>query len=163
MSRSVRLRGELSGWGRSALDRSVLRPRGGSPAPRAFRGFGAFGHTGAAGVLRTVARVPPAAQVAHSIAAVRWYVLTYDLVPDYLERRPPLREEHLRLAREAHERGELALAGAYADPADAAVFVWHTADPAAVERFVAADPYVKNGLVTGWRLRPWTVVIGGGG
>lgn len=32
-------------------------------------------------------------------------MLLYDVVPDYLERRVPLREAHLKLAREAHARG----------------------------------------------------------
>ena len=31
---------------------------------------------------------------------------------------------------------------------------------AAAEAFVAADPYVAAGLVTSWRVRPWTVVVG---
>ena len=28
------------------------------------------------------------------------------------------------------------------------------------ERFAAEDPYVKNGLVKNWRVRPWTTVVG---
>lgn len=92
---------------------------------------------------------------------MRYFLLFYDVVPDYLERRDQYREEHLRLARDAHERGELLLAGAFAEPADGATFVWRTTDTAPIERFVASDPYVKNGLVTRHRIRPWTVVIGG--
>ena len=34
-------------------------------------------------------------------------------------------------------------------------------DAGVVERFVAADPYVREGLVKSWRIRPWTVAIGG--
>ncbi len=90
-----------------------------------------------------------------------YFLLLYDLVDDYLERRAPLREEHLGLARAAHERGELVLAGALADPADAAVLVFKVEDPSIIEAFVQADPYVRDGLVSGWRIRPWTVVIGG--
>jgi hypothetical protein len=92
---------------------------------------------------------------------VKYFLLLYDVVPDYLERRGQYREEHLRLAREAHARGELVLAGAYADPADGAALVWRAADAGPIERFVADDPYVKNKLVTRWRIRPWTVVVGG--
>ena len=92
---------------------------------------------------------------------MKWFLLFYDVVPDYLERRGQFREEHLKLAREANARGELVLAGAYADPADGSALVWHTADTAPIERFIASDPYVKNGLVTRHRIRPWTVVIGG--
>ena len=86
-------------------------------------------------------------------------LLEYTLADDYLERRAALREDHLALAREAHDRGELLLAGALPDPYDRALLVW-TAPREVVERFVAADPYVTNGLVTSWTVRPWNVVIG---
>ncbi len=90
-----------------------------------------------------------------------YFVLIYDLAPDYLDRRGPLREEHLGMARAAHERGELVRAGALADPADTALLVFRGDDGSAAERFAENDPYVRNGLVTGWRVRPWTVVVGG--
>ncbi|MGY1663609.1 YciI-like protein [Geodermatophilus sp. SYSU D00705] len=86
-------------------------------------------------------------------------VLEYTLAPDYLERRAALREEHLALARAAHERGELLLAGALPDPYDRALLVW-TAPREVVERFAETDPYVVRGLVTGWTVRPWNVVVG---
>jgi uncharacterized protein len=87
--------------------------------------------------------------------------LFYELAEDYLERRGPLREEHLALAHAAYERGELALAGAFSDPFDRSLFVWHTDDERAVEAFVAADPYVANGLVLSWKVRHWSVAVGG--
>ena len=86
-------------------------------------------------------------------------VLEYALVEDYLERRAAQREEHLALARAAHGRGELLLAGALPDPYDRALLIW-TAPREAVEQFVAADPYVRHGLVTGWTIRNWNVVVG---
>ena len=86
-------------------------------------------------------------------------VLEYALAGDYLERRAALREEHLALARAASARGELLLAGALPDPYDRALLVW-TAPREVVERFVAADPYVQHGLVTGWTIREWNVVVG---
>lgn len=86
-------------------------------------------------------------------------LLEYVLADDYLERRATLRADHLALARAAHERGELLLAGALPDPYDRALLVW-TAPREVVERFVAQDPYVVEGLVTGWTIRPWTVVVG---
>lgn len=88
------------------------------------------------------------------------YLLIYDVVPDYAERRVPFRAEHLALARAAHARGELVLGGALADPIDGAVLLFQGDSPAAAEAFAAADPYVRNGLVTRWRVRPWTTVIG---
>ncbi|MGY1835786.1 YciI-like protein [Blastococcus sp. SYSU DS0510] len=86
-------------------------------------------------------------------------VLEYVLADDYLERRTALRSDHLDLARAAHERGELLLAGALPDPYDRALLVW-TAPREVVERFVAQDPYVTQGLVTAWTIRPWNVVVG---
>jgi uncharacterized protein YciI len=90
------------------------------------------------------------------------YLLLYDTAPDYLERRGAFRNEHLSLAWKAHDRGELILAGALADPVDGAVFLFQGSSPAGAEAFAAADPYVRNGLVTSWRVRPWTTVVGEG-
>jgi hypothetical protein len=78
-----------------------------------------------------------------------------------LERRVPRRDQHLKLAREAHARGDLVLAGAFAESMEGAVLVFRGDDDAAVKGFVAEDPYVANGLVTGWRIRPWQVGVGG--
>ena len=88
------------------------------------------------------------------------YLLLYDYVPDVLDRRPPLRAEHLALARAAVARGELVLGGALADPVDGAVLLFRGDSPAAAEAFAAADPYVRQGLVTRWRVREWTTVVG---
>lgn len=91
--------------------------------------------------------------------AREYSVLEYTLADDYLQRRAALREEHLALAQAAHERGELLLAGALPDPYDRALLVW-TAPREVVERFAEQDPYVVQGLVTTWTVRPWNVVIG---
>jgi hypothetical protein len=88
------------------------------------------------------------------------YLLFYDVSPDYSERRAEFRAEHLNLAWEAQARGELVLGGALADPVDGAVLLFKGESADIVKRFVASDPYVKNGLVTRWRVRPWTTVVG---
>jgi len=88
------------------------------------------------------------------------FLLLYDVAPDYLERRGAYRDEHLALGWAAHARGELLLGGALADPADGAVLLFRGDSPAVAERFAEADPYVRNGLVARWRVRPWTTVIG---
>ena len=88
------------------------------------------------------------------------FLLMYDVAPDYLQRRGEFRDAHLALAWQAHERGELVLAGALAEPADGALLLFSGDSPAAAERFAAADPYVRNGLVTKWQIRPWTTVVG---
>jgi hypothetical protein len=91
---------------------------------------------------------------------VAYFALLYDLVEDMVNRRVPYREAHLGLAREAHARGELLLAGALTDPTDRALLVFKADGPDPVEEFVRKDPYVVNGLVKRWEIRPWTVVVG---
>ncbi len=89
-----------------------------------------------------------------------FWLLIYELVDDYLERRAPLRQAHLALAQDAVLRGDLVLAGALADPADEAFLVWRVDDASVIEEFVKHDPYVQHGLVTNRRIRQWNVVIG---
>jgi hypothetical protein len=91
---------------------------------------------------------------------MKYFILFYEVADDYLERRAPLRAEHLALARAAAARGELRLGGAYADPADGAALVFRGSGREVAERFAGDDPYVKNGLVERWHVREWTVVIG---
>ena len=90
------------------------------------------------------------------------YLLMYDLVSDYLERRAAYRDEHLKLAWAAAERGELLLGGALTEPTDTAVLLFQSDSPAVAEAFAQADPYVLSGLVTRWRVREWTTVVGEG-
>lgn len=89
------------------------------------------------------------------------YILFYDLVDDYIERRKQFREAHLKLAREAHARGEIVLGGALDDPADVALLVFRGDSPQVAEAFAKSDPYVLNGLIKSWRVRKWNAVIGG--
>src|SRR5258708_22095895 len=91
---------------------------------------------------------------------MNYYALFYELVEDMVARRVPFREEHLRLAREARERGELVLAGALAEPVDRALLVFHVDNKSKVEAFARKDPYVVNGLAKKWEVRPWNVVVG---
>jgi hypothetical protein len=90
------------------------------------------------------------------------YLLLYEVSPDYLERRGEFRAEHLALAWQAADRGELLLGGALDDPVDGAVLLFQGESPDVAERFARADPYVAQGLVSTWRVRPWTTVVGTG-
>ena len=90
------------------------------------------------------------------------YLLFYETAPDYLERRAAFRSEHLARAWEAHARGELILGGALAEPVDGAVLLFEGDSPEVAERFAAADPYVRNGLMASWRVRAWSTVVGEG-
>ena len=88
------------------------------------------------------------------------YLLFYDVVDNYAEKRTPFRKDHIAHARAAVARGELVLAGALANPADGTVLLFKGTSPAAAESFAKADPYVTHGLVTNWRVREWTTVVG---
>jgi len=85
------------------------------------------------------------------------FILFYDLVPDYLERRGVWRNEHLKLAWQSEA---LVLGGALGEPADRAVLLFEGDSPDVAKRFANADPYVRNGLVRRWEVRPWTTVVG---
>jgi hypothetical protein len=91
---------------------------------------------------------------------LKYYILKYYLADDYLERRSSYREEHLKLAGELHQKGELILGGALTDPTDEALLVFYVEDKSVIEDFVKKDPYIKNGLIMKWEIREWTVVIG---
>jgi uncharacterized protein YciI len=88
------------------------------------------------------------------------FLLFYEFVPDYMERRAPFRSEHLTLAWQAHARGELVLAGAYTEPADGSAALFKAESAETVERFATGDPYVRAGLVKRWYVRKWTTVVG---
>lgn len=77
---------------------------------------------------------------------MKYYILKYYLADDYLERRSNFREEHLKLAGELHQKGELILGGALADPTDEALLVFYVDDKSVIENFVNKDPYIKTEL-----------------
>lgn len=91
---------------------------------------------------------------------MNYYALIYETVDDYVARRAEFREQHLRIARGWRERGDLVLAGAFDDPVDRALLVFRVEDKSKVEEFARKDPYVVNGLVRKWEVRPWKVVVG---
>jgi hypothetical protein len=88
----------------------------------------------------------------------RHHVLLYEYVPDVVERRAPFRDAHLELVRGWSADRRLLMGGAVGDPPHGAMLVF-AAPPEEIEAFVAADPYVGEGIVTGWRIEPWAVVV----
>ena len=88
------------------------------------------------------------------------YLLIYEVVDGYVERRQPYRQEHLQLAQDFADRGELELGGALTDPVDRAILLFDVEDPKRIDEFVRQDPYVRHGLVRSWQVRKWMTVIG---
>jgi len=88
------------------------------------------------------------------------YLLIYELSDDYLERRGEFRDNHLQLAWDAHNNGDLLTVGALQNPADKAYLLFEGENDDAAKQFAETDPYVKNGLVKNWSVRPWMTVVG---
>ena len=86
-------------------------------------------------------------------------ILFYDYVDDVLERRGPYRADHIELARRWKDEGRLISFGPLGTPPTGGMFVFLVDDPAVIEDYVAADPYVEAGIVTAHRVVPWTVVV----
>jgi uncharacterized protein len=92
------------------------------------------------------------------VTVTQRHVLIYDYVTEnVLERRAPHRAEHIARVREWVADGRLIVAGALGeDPPHGALLVFE--DAADAEAFARADPYVRSGLVTSWRVELWQVV-----
>ena len=90
-----------------------------------------------------------------------YFALMYDVVDDMVNRRAPYRPAHLDCLRDAKARGDLVMAGAIGDPVSGALIVFRGESPDIAATFAEADPYVRHGLVTKWRVIPWHVVVGG--
>jgi uncharacterized protein len=88
-----------------------------------------------------------------------YFTLTYDVVDDFANKRMPFRPAHLQEVRDANARGELVMAGALGEPVGA-LLIFKAKEKSVVEHFATNDPYVKEGLVRSWKVRPWTVVVG---
>lgn len=91
---------------------------------------------------------------------MNYYALIYHLVDDYMTRRSQFREEHLKLAKDLNDKGEMILGGAFSDPPDKALLIFKVDNKSVIEDFVSKGPYVKNGLIVKWEIRSWTVMSG---
>merc|ERR1712179_102410 len=83
------------------------------------------------------------------------YLLQYTYTDNVLEKRVPHRQEHLQIAGQFKSNGKLVMGGALGDLTGATV-IFRTREDA--EEFVSKDPYVKNGIVTKWEVKEWSVV-----
>lgn len=94
---------------------------------------------------------------------MKHFLLIYDYVPDYLERRIPLRPAHLEHARASVARDELQLGGAVPhDHPPFGLLLFKAGAAQVAEDFARADPYVTQGAVATWRVREWITVVGEG-
>jgi len=89
------------------------------------------------------------------------YVMTYRAGEDFL---PLARENgpaHIARLHEFRDRGLLLMAGPLDEPRNGdAIGVFTTRE--AAEEFIAEDPFVVNGVVASWTVRPWDEVLHSG-
>ena len=50
-----------------------------------------------------------------------YFVLSYQVVDDFVNKRTPFRPAHLKEVRDAHERGDIVMAGALSEPSEALI------------------------------------------
>ncbi|MEQ1617730.1 MAG: YciI-like protein [Terricaulis sp.] len=91
---------------------------------------------------------------------MKHFVLLYDYPADFRERRAPHRAMHIAYANASVARDELQLGGAFADDPPAGMLLFKAESAEVAEAFARADPYVVNGVVSAWRVREWTTVVG---
>ena len=86
------------------------------------------------------------------------YVVLYESSEDVLEKAPVHYPEHSRYADRFQAGGTLELIGPFADPqTQGSMAVFNSRE--AAEEFVAGDPFVLNGVVASWTVRPWNEVL----
>lgn len=88
-----------------------------------------------------------------------YYLLTYQLIDDYLEAREAYRADHFQHVKAAQAKGAFFMGGAF-DGGKEAGLLFKVDNKQVVEDFVLNDPYYKAGLVTSWEAKLWHVVIG---
>jgi len=86
---------------------------------------------------------------------VQHWLLHYTYVDGVLDKRVPHRAKHLQLASKFKKEGKLIMGGALGDLSGATVVFRNKED--ALE-FANSDPYVKNGIVTQFDVKEWSVV-----
>lgn len=86
------------------------------------------------------------------------YVMTYRAVEDFLPLARHNYPAHSARVEEFARRGDLLMVGTFDEPMNGeAMGVFTTRE--AAEEFIAGDPFVLNGVVASWAVRPWNEVL----
>ena len=86
------------------------------------------------------------------------YVMTYRAVEDFMPLARQHYPAHAARVEEFAGRGELLMVGTFDEPMDGAAMGVFTTREAA-EQFIDGDPFVRNGVVAEWSVRPWNEVL----
>lgn len=88
------------------------------------------------------------------------YVLQYDYVANALEKRQPHRQAHLALINKQVEKGNVILGGAVNNPPTGGLLIFRNLTAQEIEQIVQQDPYVVNGVVEKYSIKPYMAVTG---
>ncbi len=84
-------------------------------------------------------------------------VLLYRSAPDVMAKAPIHFPAHKERLDAFQRRGDLIAVGTWADPREGSMAVFRTR--AAAEEFARDDPFVKNGVVSGYEIKDWNEVL----
>lgn len=88
------------------------------------------------------------------------YALQYDYVDNAFEKRKPYREAHFAFIGKQVKKGNVILAGATGHPPTGGLIIFRNLSSNDVEQLAQQDPYVTNGIVTKYTVKPFMAVIG---
>ena len=88
------------------------------------------------------------------------YIVQYEFAGDVLEKRKPYRQAHLELLNKQAQSGKLVIGGAVDLPPTGGLMVIRDMKPDEIEKFVQEDPYVSNGVVVKYTIKPYIAVVG---
>jgi len=112
--------------------------------------------------LRRTGADPPSGKVDAALPSAEHggmkYVLSYTAVDDFMPLAQANGAAHVARLHEFHDRGVLLMAGTLQEPMNGQALAIFTSREAA-EEFVSADPFVVNGVVASWDVRPWHEVL----
>lgn len=86
-------------------------------------------------------------------------LLKYHFCDDFVNKRLPYRNNHLKYIRGAVESGVAKAGGAYGDPISDGLIIFACSEQE-VQQFVDNDPYYKAGLVLDYSIVDWFIVAG---
>jgi uncharacterized protein len=85
------------------------------------------------------------------------YVVFYEAGDDVAAKAPVHFPAHRAWYQEFHRRGQLLMIGPFASVRDGAMGVFTSRE--AAEEFVGGDPFIRNGVVSGWFIREWNEAL----
>ena len=88
------------------------------------------------------------------------YILQYEYVENALEKRAPFRPAHLAYFAKQDATGNVVLGGAIDHPPTGALTIFRNITAEDIEQIAQQDPYVINGIVTKYTVKPY-IAVGG--